>query len=208
MITVAIVDDDELACTYLRRMLGSSSSGVQVVGHAHDLDEARRLIDRTTPDVILLDLRLGREHGLELLGAGRESEPPRVLVLTGFPDDGSVLRALSLGACGFVTKSIAPAHLLSAIRLVATGHRVLGPGLPSGGVQTGQEEERDRIAALLTVRELEVLRRLGAGLSNGDIAAALTLSEGTVKGHVSSLMLKLGCESRLQAGLLAQRLTI
>lgn len=207
MISVAIVDD-ELACTYLRRMLSSPSSGVEVVGHAHELDEAADLITRADPDVVLLDLRLGRELGLDMLSGRGPDSRPRVLVLTGFPDDGSVLRALSLGASGFVTKSIAPADLIAAIRLVAAGHRVLGPGLPSGGPASDHDAERDRIAALLTVRELEVLRRLGTGMSNGDISGDLGLSEGTIKGQVSSVMVKLGCESRLQAGLLAQRLTM
>lgn len=208
MVRVAIVDDEELVCTYLRRMLGADGSGVEVVGHAHDLTEAQDLIGRTEPEVVLLDVRLGRGDGLHLLTAPRTGgHRPRFLVLTGYPDDVSVLHALRNGATGFVTKSIAPAHLVSAVQLVADGHRVLGPGLP--GMSEGAEtdaQERGRVEGLLTGREREVLRRLGSGQSNAEIAADLRLTEGTVKGHVSAVMLKVGCDSRLQAGLLAARI--
>lgn len=208
MIRVAIVDDEALVCTYLRRMLGGAGSGITVVGHAHDLAEAEDLIARTRPEVVLLDVRLGRQDGLRLLTAPRRSQgSPRVLVLTGYPDDMSVLRALREGAAGFVTKSIAPVGLVSAVRLVAEGHQVLGPGLPGTESAPGADrQERARIEGLLTGRELDVLRRLGAGRSNGEIAEDLGLSEGTVKGHVSALLIKVACDSRLQAGLLAQRL--
>lgn len=206
MIRVAIVDDEELACTYLRRMLGAPGSGVEVAGHAYDLHEGHVLVERTCPQVVLLDVRLGRDRGLDLLATDLDVQPaPRILVLTGYPDDVSVLQALRMGAAGFVTKSIAPAHLISAVRLVAAGHQVLGPGLRQALDPPDPSAERTRVTGALSSRELDVLRRLGVGRSNGEIARDLDLSEGTVKGHVSAVMVKLGCDSRLQAGLLAQR---
>ncbi len=215
MIQVAIVDDDPLVCTYLRQMLSATASGVQVTGHAHDLAEGANLIQRTTPDVVLLDRRLGHQDGLDLLRRDGQAAPA-VLVLTGYPDDVSVLRALRHGAAGFLTKSTAPRDLIAAIRLVASGHRVLGNGLPgfadspAGAAEhteqaQAEQSERAWIRGLLTAREVEVLARLGSGMSNADISADLGVGEGTVKGHVSSLLVKLGYESRLQAGLLAQR---
>lgn len=205
MVRVAIVDDEELVCSYLRRMLSAPAAGMTVVGHAYDVAEAQDLIRRSDPDVVLLDVRLGRQDGLGLLPL--PGDRPRVLVLSGYPDDVSVLQALRDGAMGFVTKSIAPERLASAVHLVAEGHRVLGPGLPGmDGVAPADRQERSRLEELLTGRELDVLRRLGAGRSNLEIAVELELSEGTIKGHVSAVMIKLGCGSRLQAGLLAQRI--
>lgn len=204
MVRVAIIDDEELVCSYLRRMLSTPASGITVVGQAHDVAEAQDLVARSDPAVVLLDVRLGRQDGLSLLPLS--GDRPGVLVLSGYPDDVSVLQALRDGALGFVTKSIAPARLAAAVHLVAEGHRVLGPGLP--GLDRGRHEdrqERARVEAQLSGRERDVLRRLGAGRSNLEIAAELELSEGTVKGHVSAVMVKLGCDSRLQAGLLAQR---
>ncbi len=211
MIRVGIVDDEELVCRYLRRMLAGAGSGIEVVGHALEVAEAQALIARTAPDVVLLDVRLGRQDGLRLLTSTSAGVPaPRFLVLTGYPDDVSVLQALRDGATGFITKSIAPARLVSAIHLVADGHRVLGPGLPGLDPRSDEEgeQQRARVQGLLTDRELHVLRRLGAGQSNSEIATDLELTEGTVKGHVSALMVKLDCASRLQAGLLAQRLSL
>lgn len=205
MIRVAIVDDEELVCTYLRRMLHAPGSGVEVVGHAHDVREARDLLARTAPQVVLLDIRLDRADGLVLLEDAHQ-ETPSFLVLTGYPDDHAVLRALRSGATGFLTKSTSPREIVSAIHLVAAGHRVVGSGLPGLGEDEGATAGAShRLHETLTTREAEVLRRLGTGWSNADIAKDLGLSEGTVKGHVSSLMAKLGCRNRLQAGLIAQR---
>lgn len=114
-----------------------------------------------------------------------------------------VQRALELGATGVLLKSTSPGHLVAAVRLVAAGHRVIGAGLT---FPWPLEATPDQDLGELTPREVDVLRLLGQGLSNKAIAAHLALQEATVKGHVSTLMTKLGRDSRLQLGLLAQRL--
>jgi len=130
------------------------------------------------------------------------------VVLTTFDADQHVLRALRAGASGFLVKSTPPADLIGLVRVAAEGHMVLSPAAARRLVaaSTDSQQARDRarkLIAALTDREVEVLRCLGAGMSNAQIAAQLYLSEATVKGYVSRMLDKLGCANRTQAGLLA-----
>ncbi|HEY1700053.1 MAG TPA: response regulator transcription factor [Trebonia sp.] len=146
-----------------------------------------------------------------LTAIGRISElasPPVVVVLTTFDADQYVLRALRAGAAGFLVKSAPPADLMGLVRVAADGHTVLSPAAARRLIAAPADRQpaRDRARKLLgtlTEREAEVLGCLGEGLSNVQIASRLYLSEATVKGYVSRMLVKLGCANRTQAGLLA-----
>lgn len=216
MITVAVADDEEQICLYLRRILGSAD-GVEITGHALDGAEAVDLAVRTSPDVMLVDVRMPKVDGLSALTRLRTlPRPPAVVLLTNYNDDRVALRALRSGAAGVVLKSAAPADLVSLTRLAAAGYRIFGSDihLPFGSGSAPDSRGSSHVlpapvddtgtagaAVALTGRERDVLALLGEGLSNRGIAARLDLSPTTVKGHVSSLMEKLRCRSRLQLGL-------
>lgn len=203
MIRVAVADDDEQVCRYVRRLLGREAD-IDVVGHALTGDEAIALVQEHRPDVLVLDVRMPGSDGLVALARlAQDERAPAALVLTNFNDARVVQRVLELGATGVLLKSASPGELVGAVRLVAAGHRVIGAGLTFAWQP---EAADDPDLAGLTSREVDVLRLLGEGLSNKGIAAQLALREATVKGHVSTLMAKLGRDSRLQLGLLAQRL--
>lgn len=205
---VLLVDDERLVCAHLRAVL--EAGGVEVAGEAYDGAEAVELAVRLRPDVVLLDLRMPGVDGLTALDRlVRLSPAPRVVVLTTFDHDEHVLRALRSGATGFLLKTTEPADLVDLVRVAAEGHTVLSPAAAQRLVTAtdARRAERDHARALvgrLSEREAEVLAALGAGLSNAQISARLHVSEATVKGHVSRVMEKLGCENRTQAALLAQ----
>ncbi len=212
MISVAVIDDEPQVCRHLATILGAAAD-IEVVGAAHDAESGFALVRRTGPDVVLLDLRMPGRPGLEVLtDLTGTVAPPRVVVLTGYPDDRSVLAAMRAGAAGYLLKSTAPRDLIELVRAAATGHRVLSPraaavlvAAADPGDAADARRLRERLTATLTARELDVLRVLAAGASNAGIAAELGLAESTVKGYVSSVIAKLACDNRLQAGLLAQR---
>ncbi|MGH3909525.1 MAG: LuxR C-terminal-related transcriptional regulator, partial [Pseudonocardiaceae bacterium] len=173
-----------------------------VVGEAADGRECVELAQLLAPDVVLLDLRRPDNDGVAALHGLRERDvPTRVLVLTSFTEPAAVLPAVRAGAAGYVYKDIDPPALATAIRAVHAGHVLLNPDvarlLTAGDVQpTG---------ARLTAREREVLGELAHGRSNREIARTLTLSEKTVKTHVSAVLSKLGVADRTQAALYAVR---
>lgn len=204
MIDVLLVDDDPQVCRYLEEML-TTDPGLRVVGHAHDgPDAVRRAVD-LRPDVVLLDLRMPGGDGLEAI------EPitrhgSRIVVLTAYDTDRDVDTALRRGASGFVLKSTDHHGLLDVVRAAAAGHLVLS-GRAARRVTAPAADSRalaGMIRDALTDRELATIRGLAAGMSNQQLADELGISVPTVKGHVSSLVRKLGCENRLQAGLLAR----
>jgi DNA-binding NarL/FixJ family response regulator len=206
-IRVLVVDDEPMVCTHLRTILDSAE--VTVVAEAHDGAEAVEQVVRHRPDVVLLDIRMPGVDGLTALAhlAGLE-DPPAVVVLTTFDVDDYVLRALALGARGFLLKATAPADLRRLVAVAADGHIVLSPeaarrlALSAGRADRARDDARARLRDLPD-RETEVLTALGEGLSNAAIAARLHLSEATVKGYVSRVMERLDCDNRTQAGLLA-----
>lgn len=211
MIRVLVVDDEPQVCRHLSTILDSAAD-LDVVGRAHDAAGAVEVARATLPDVVLLDLRMPQGSGLDALPrliAG--VAPPRVVVLTGYPDDRAVLAAMGAGAAGFLLKSTAPRDLVDLVRVAAAGHQVLAPRATAGllaalGADASPPPPPSHAALeTLTPRETDVLRALATGASNGRIARDLGLTESTVKGYVSTVIGKLGCESRLQAGLLAQR---
>ncbi|WP_344883488.1 response regulator transcription factor [Allokutzneria multivorans] len=208
MIKVLVVDDEPMVCAHLRTILGSAED-IDVVDQAHDGAAAVESVVRNRPDVVLMDLRMPGVDGLTAIERiNRLPSPPTVVALTTFDADQYVIRALRAGASGFLVKSTPPEDLIGLVRVAADGHMVLSPAAAKRLVAASSDEQaaRDKALALvkaLTERESEVLTCLGEGLSNANIASKLHLSEATVKGYVSRLLVKLDCANRTQAGLLA-----
>ena len=208
MVRVVVVDDEPMVCAHLRTILGSADD-IEVVDEAHDGAAGVDAVIQARPDVVLMDLRMPGVDGITAIERiSALTEPPVVVVLTTFDADQHVLRALRAGAAGFLVKSTPPKDLIGLVRVAAEGHMVLSPAaarrLVAASSDSQQARDRARkLMASLTEREVEVLRCLGAGMSNAQIAAQLYLSEATVKGYVSRMLDKLGCANRTQAGLLA-----
>ena len=206
MIRVLVVDDERMVCAHLRTIL-AAAAGLEVVGEAYDGAEAVEAVVRLRPDVVLMDLRMPGVDGLTAMERmATLPSPPRVVALTTFDTDEYVERALRAGAAGFLLKSTAPEDLADLVRVAGAGHTVLSPAAAQRllGHTGDRMGARDLIGAL-TERETQVLAGLGAGWSNQQIARRLHLSEATVKGYVSRLLVKLGCENRTEAALLSQQ---
>ncbi|HET9379573.1 MAG TPA: response regulator transcription factor [Streptomyces sp.] len=209
-IRLLLVDDDPLVRAGLSFMMGGADD-IEVVGEAGDGGEAEALVERTRPDVVLMDIRMPRTDGLtatELLRAREDA--PQVIVLTTFHADEQVLRALRAGAAGFVLKDTPPAEILDAVRRVAAGDPVLSPAvtrqLMTHAADSAADTRRDRARAriaLLNDRERDVAVAVGRGLANAEIAAELFMSVATVKSHVSRVLAALGLNNRVQIALLA-----
>ncbi|NEB29045.1 response regulator transcription factor [Streptomyces sp. SID14446] len=209
MIRLVLVDDDPLVRAGLALMMGGAED-VEIVGEAADGAEVEELVDRTRPDVVLMDIRMPNVDGLtatERLRARKEA--PQVVVLTTFHADDQVLRALRAGAAGFVLKDTPPAEILDAVRRVAAGDPVLSPTVTrqlmehaaGSSADARKSGARSRIA-VLNEREREVAVAVGRGGSNADIAAELFMSVATVKTHVSRILAKLDLNNRVQVALL------
>ena len=208
VVRVVVVDDEPMVCAHLRTILGSSGT-IEVVGEAHDGAAGVEEVVRTRPDLVLMDLRMPGVDGLTAIERiGKMADPPAVVVLTTFDADQYVLRALRAGAAGFLVKSTPPEDLIGLVQVAAEGHTVLSPVAArrlvaaSADSQSARDRARELVASL-TEREAEVLACLGEGLSNAQIAGRLYLSEATVKGYISRILVKLDCANRTQAGLLA-----
>ncbi|MET8993314.1 response regulator transcription factor [Nonomuraea wenchangensis] len=207
MIRVVIVDDDPMVRTGLRLILGGGS-GVEIVGEAGDGREALGVIRDLRPAVVLMDIRMPGQDGLVTTEALLSwPEPPRILVLTAFDADDMVLRALRLGAAGFLLKDTPPARMIEAVRAVAAGEPVLSPSVThqviaaaTGGHEPGREEARQELARL-TEREREVAIEVARGRSNTEIAERLYMSTATVKANVTRIFAKLGTDNRVQVAM-------
>ena len=205
MIRVAVVDDQELVRSGFVVLL-RASPGIEVVGEAGDGIEAVELARRTSPDVVLMDVRMPRMDGLEAtrtILADPAAATTRVLVLTTFDDDELVLEALRAGASGFLLKDTRPTQLLEAIEVVAAGEALLHPRITRRLIERFAALPAERLPLAvqddgLTGREREVLAEVARGLSNQEIGERLHLGYGTVKTHVSHLLTKLDCRDRAQ----------
>ena len=212
-VRLAVVDDDPMVRAALGMMLGGDS-GITVVAEAGDGEQALTAVPASGADVVLMDIRMPVRDGLsateELL---RRHPDLKIIVLTTFDTDDMVLRALRIGAAGFLLKDTPPARLVEAIRTVASGQPMLSPSVTAQLIaavtrddHTPQAHDRTRSArtalAGLTERERDVADGVARGLSNADIAAELFMGVPTVKTHVGRLFTKLGVENRVQVAIL------
>jgi DNA-binding NarL/FixJ family response regulator len=205
-IRVVLADDQPLVRAGLRMILGGEDD-LEVVGEAPDGAAAVRLCAETTPDVVLMDVRMPVMDGIDATRAVTAvPEGPRVLVLTTFDLDDVVYEALRAGASGFLLKDAPEERLTTAIRVVADGGSLFAPSVTRRLIEEFARRsapvERPRLGAL-TERETEVLVYVARGLSNAEIAKALFVSENTVKTHVARLLMTLGLRDRVQAVVLA-----
>ena len=202
-ISVLIVDDHPVVRRGLRVLL-EVQEGIAVAGEAGDGATALALAAEHAPDVILLDLKLPGMDGIAVLGELRARDSAtRVLVLTSATEPASASLALRSGAAGVLYKDVDPDALVRAIRAVHDGHLLLAPEAADSLVRSAGLAVAGIDA--LTGREREVLAEIAKGRSNREIARALSVSEKTVKAHVSSVLAKLGVQDRTQAALVAVR---
>jgi len=204
-IKVLLVDDHQVVRRGLRTFL-EVQDDIEVVGEAADGAEGVALAGELQPDVILMDVKMPGMDGVEALRRLRELDHrARVLVVTSFTEQRTVIPALRAGAAGYVYKDIDPDALAGAIRSVHAGHVLLQPEV--AGALLSQEEGVSGAgrAGSLTEREREVLGLIADGRANREIARALVLSEKTVKTHVSNILMKLDLADRTQAALWAVR---
>jgi DNA-binding NarL/FixJ family response regulator len=207
-ISVIIADDQALVRTGFRAILGSEPD-IEVVGEAGDGRQAIEAAGRLRPDVVLMDIRMPILDGLEAtrrIVSGPDSKP-RVLILTTFDLDEYVYEALRSGASGFMLKDNPAEQLITAVHVVAKGEALLAPSvtrrLIAEFARHRPPAEKPALLASLSARELEVLRRVARGLSNGEIAQELYVAETTVRTHVGRILMKLGLRDRVQAVVLA-----
>jgi DNA-binding NarL/FixJ family response regulator len=210
MIRVALVDDQTLVRRGIRSLL-ELAPDITIVAEAADGDEALEMIRRERPDAVLLDVRMPKRTGIEVLRELRASNalPPTIL-LTTFDDDEALLEGVKAGARGYLLKDVSLEQLTDAIRTVASGGTLIRPAVTER-VLRGLEHIRPTFEALsppdpLTKREVEILRLMAGGYSNREIADALGTAEGTVKNHASSILSKLGVRDRTRAVLKALEL--
>lgn len=209
MTRVLIADDQALVRAGFRVLIDSATD-LEVVGEASDGIQAVALARTTSPDVVLMDIRMPEMDGLaatrEIVASGPEG--PRVIILTTFDIDEYVFEALRSGASGFLLKDTDPDELLQAVRVVAAGDALLAPSVTRRLIEefaTRPDPHRTTPEALsvLTEREREVLGLVARGLSNHEIAAELVISPATAKTHVSRVMMKLGARDRAQLVVIA-----
>ena len=209
MITVALVDDDPMVRTGLSFIL-RGVPGLTVAWQAGDGAEALESLGREPVDVVLLDIRMPVLDGLVTLTALADGpRRPKVIVLTTFNTDDYVLRALKLGADGFLLKDADPARLVEAIERVAAGETALSPEVTSTLIHAATESPavdataRDAFASL-TNREREVAELMAQGLTNAQIATRLHVSLASVKAHLASVFTKFGVDNRVSAAMVVR----
>jgi DNA-binding NarL/FixJ family response regulator len=212
-VRIVVADDHQIVRNGFAALLGTQPD-FTVAGTAGDGAEAVRVCAETSPDVVLMDVRMPGTDGIEatrqLIGADSGSDPdaaggrPRVLILTTFDLDEYVYDALRAGASGFLLKDVTAEQLFHAVRVIAAGEALLAPTVTRRLIhefarQRPRTDESGVAIAALTPRETQVLRLVAEGLSNPEIAVRFTVTEETVKTHVSRILAKLGLRDRTQA---------
>lgn len=208
-IRVVICDDQDLVRDGLQAIL-STAPGIEVVGEAADGDTVLSLVEEFAPDVVLMDLKMPGTNGITATrNITNRFADVRVLVLTTYDSPEWVEDAIKAGAAGYLLKDSPRGRLIEAIKGTAGGRTHVDPGVAGQLFDRVSTSPRGRVDTTITAglseRELDVLRALGLGLTNTDIAARLYLSEGTVRNYVSSILTKLDVADRTQAAVLAIR---
>ncbi len=207
-IRILICDDQQVVCEGFKAILGTVKD-LEIVGMAHDGEQALQLIEQIHPDLILMDLKMPVMNGIQAtLRITQEYPDIRVLVLTTYDDDEWVFDAIRAGAHGYLLKNTPREGLVKAIYETMSGKTPVDPGVAGKLFSQIQGKSIYRESALvenLNPRERDVLRLIGKGKNNSEIARTLHLSEGTVKNLVSRILTKLQVDDRTQAALLAVR---
>jgi DNA-binding NarL/FixJ family response regulator len=224
-IRVMIVDDQRLLCEGFRKLI-ELEPNLEVVGMAGDGEEALTTVERlhaerTTPDVVLMDVRMPRLDGIAATRVFKERWPEiRIVILTTFDDRELILAGLQAGAWGYILKDITAEQLATTIRVVAQGQVLLHPDVAHKVIASFPSTPREptmtapvtltfggvSVPAQLTEREREILALLACGASNREISETLYIASGTVKNHLSNILSKLGVRDRTQAALKAREL--
>ena len=204
---IMLVDDDPLVRSGLRLLLGGVAA-LSIVAEAADGQEALERQSADPVDMVLMDLRMPRMDGIAATAALKQlADPPNVIVLTTFDADDYVVRALAVGADGFLLKDTPPDEIVHAIKSVLAGRPALSPSVTAalikqvvdgGGVRSAQAAQR---AESLTERERDVAVELARGASNAEIAERLYMSLATVKAHISHIFTKLDATNRVQVAI-------
>lgn len=209
MIRLLLVDDQTLIRQGLASLL-SLEEDFEIVGHAGHGAEAVSLVESLSPDLILMDIRMPVMDGVAATKTIREKHPGvRILVLTTFDEDEYIVQAMQAGASGYLLKDAPTEELAAAIRSVHKGNTQLGPKIGEkllsrlSAPQTNHAKEEAQ--AMFTGRELEILKLLGQGKSNKEIAQGLFITEGTVKNHITKILSLLNVRDRTQAALWAEK---
>ena len=211
-IKVVIADDHALFRDGLRKIL-SMERDILVVGEAGNGDEVAKIVERTKPDVLLLDLKMPKGDVVQnLLDVGAKNPATRVMILTAFSDEENVLNAAKGGAKGYVPKGVPSATLLQAIKAVHGGRYWIDKEIPAWEafeeIVQGQTDTRespvqmDESIKALTKREMEILRLVAEGLTNEEIGKKIFISEKTVKTHLTNIFDKLKVNNRFKAALM------
>ncbi|MFD6528756.1 response regulator [Streptomyces sp. NPDC060184] len=198
-------------------MILSAEDDIEVVAHAHDGLHAVEQAAAHRPDVVLMDIRMPRLDGLDalrLINRPGTLNPPKVVIVTTFDDDAYLNQAIEAGACGFILKDSGPRLLTEAIRAAASGDALVSPSLTlrllrrhtgPGAITRGTGAPAQPLTPPLTPREQEVVVLLADGLTNAEIASALSISTGTVKTHLSNVQGKLAARNRVEIAAWAWR---
>jgi len=210
MIRLLLVDDQALVRQGLATLLALESD-FEIIGQATNGNEAVSLAGEHSPDVVLMDIRMPVCDGVAATGLIKRDHPDiKVLVLTTFDDDELIVQAMAAGASGYLLKNSPMEQLASAIRSVSNGYTQLGPTIAPkifSRLSKGSNPAKAAVdlEKMFTARELEVLRLLGEGKSNKEIAKTLYITEGTVKNHITKILSQLEVRDRTQAALWAQQ---
>jgi DNA-binding NarL/FixJ family response regulator len=208
-IRVLVVDDQELFRRGLTMLL-TVEPGIDVVGEAGDGIEGTNLATSTTPDVVLLDIRMPKRSGIEACRAIKDVVPStKIIMLTVSDEEADLYEAVKSGAAGYLLKDSSIEEVAQAVRVVADGQSLISPSMAVKLIDEFKQmsrPDRNQVPGLrLTERELEVLRLVAKGMNNREIAKQLFISENTVKNHVRNLLEKLQLHSRMEAVMYAVR---
>jgi DNA-binding NarL/FixJ family response regulator len=205
-IRIVIADDHPIVLSGIAQLLALESD-LEVVARCTNGIEAREAIHRTRPDIVITDLVMPGCSGIDLQrDVSAMRIPARVILLTARIEHEQVMQALELGVAGVVLKESAPLQILDCIRRVAAGEQWLDQviGLRTLDAVLRRQAAADRVAGVLTAREIEVVRMVATGLRNKEIADRLAISEGTVKAHLRTIFEKLRIESRVKLSIYAR----